>query len=68
LLADIYELTPTEARLAQIIATGVGVKEAARALKISPSTARTHLLRIFQKIGVSRQAELAHVVTELTTL
>lgn len=68
LLADIYGLTPTEARLAQIIATGVGVKEAARALKISPSTARTHLLRIFQKTEVSRQAELAHVVTELATL
>ncbi|HTI81656.1 MAG TPA: helix-turn-helix transcriptional regulator [Acetobacteraceae bacterium] len=68
LLAEIYELTPTEARLAQVIATGVGVKEAARALEISPSTARTHLLRIFQKTGVSRQAELAHVVTELAAL
>jgi DNA-binding CsgD family transcriptional regulator len=67
LLADVYELTPAEARLAQTIANGVGVKEAARALAISPSTARTHLLRIFQKTGVRRQAELAHVVTELAT-
>ena len=68
LLADIYGLTPAEARLAQIIANGVGVKEASRALKIGPSTVRTHLVRIFQKTGVHRQAELAHVVTELTTL
>ena len=68
LLADIYELTPTEARLAQIIATGIGVEKAARALNINPSTARTDLLRVFQKTGVSRQAELAHVVTELSTL
>jgi DNA-binding CsgD family transcriptional regulator len=55
----LYDLTPAEAAFAAVIARGGGVKAAACALGVAPSTARTHLHRIFVKTGTSGQAELA---------
>jgi DNA-binding CsgD family transcriptional regulator len=40
--------------------------EAAAALGIAETTAKTHLSRIFAKTGVSRQAELVALVHRLT--
>jgi DNA-binding CsgD family transcriptional regulator len=39
-----------------------GVAEVARALGTAPSTVKTHLLRIFQKTGATRQVDLVKLV------
>jgi DNA-binding CsgD family transcriptional regulator len=57
-----FDLTPAEARLATRLARGDGLKEAARALGIKTTTARTQLSRIFAKTGTSRQPELVRVL------
>jgi DNA-binding CsgD family transcriptional regulator len=59
-----FGLTPAEAALAIEIAKGDGRKAAAARLGISVGTARTHLTRIFQKVGVRRQAELVRVLVQ----
>jgi DNA-binding CsgD family transcriptional regulator/PAS domain-containing protein len=47
----LYGLTPAEARLAQLLAAGRCLDEAARQLGVGRSTVRTHLQRIFDKTG-----------------
>lgn len=59
-----YRLTPAETRMANELLVGDGVLAAAARLKISESTARTHRIRIFQKTGVRRQAELVRLILE----
>jgi DNA-binding CsgD family transcriptional regulator len=67
-LRAFYGVTPTEATIARLISRGTGVKAAARVLGIAPSTARTHLHRVFEKTGTSRQAELTNLVNSLASL
>lgn len=57
-----YGLTPAEAMLALEIVKGDGRDAAAARLGITLSTARTHLSRIFEKTGASRQAELVVIL------
>ena len=57
-LRGLFDLTPAEARLAGIIASGSQPREAARSLGVAEETARTTLKRVFAKTGVGRQAEL----------
>ena len=61
-LKELYRLTPTEARLATLIAQGISLAEAAEILGIGIGTARNHLKHVFAKTDTSRQAELAHLV------
>jgi DNA-binding CsgD family transcriptional regulator len=63
LLAQLFDLTATEAKVAASIAAGKGLPQTALALRISTNTAHTHLQRIFQKCGVSRQTELVRMLT-----
>jgi DNA-binding CsgD family transcriptional regulator len=55
-------LTPAEARLAAAIAHGLSPRETAARSGHSVETARTTLKRVFAKLGVRRQAELARMV------
>ena len=64
-LRALYGLTAKEAAAAEAVAQGLGVKGAAESLGIMPSTLRTHLLRVFEKTGTSRQAELVTLVERL---
>ncbi len=64
-LNTLYSLTPAEAAVAEAIARGQGVPEAAESLHVAPSTLRWHLQRVFDKTGTSRQAELARLVERL---
>lgn len=59
-------LTPAEARVAAQIASGRSPRETAASLGLSEETARTTLKRVFAKVGVSRQSELAALVARLT--
>jgi len=66
-LRALYGMTRAEAIVAGVISKGGGIKAAARVLGIAPSTARTHLHRVFDKTGATRQAELAHLVGQITS-
>jgi DNA-binding CsgD family transcriptional regulator/PAS domain-containing protein len=58
LLRRLFGLTLAEARLCERLVLGRTVEEAARDLGIATDTARVHLKHVFEKTGVSRQAEL----------
>jgi DNA-binding CsgD family transcriptional regulator/PAS domain-containing protein len=66
-LRSLYGMTRAEAMVAGLISKGSGVKAAARELRIAPSTARTHLHRVFNKTGTRRQAELAHLINQIVS-
>jgi CheY-like chemotaxis protein len=59
-LRKLYRLTKAEARLAAALVQDPRLEQAAAAIHISISTARTHLKRIFQKTGTNRQSTLVH--------
>jgi DNA-binding CsgD family transcriptional regulator len=60
--AVVYGLTPAQARLAARVVAGEDLTDAAAALGIRASTARTHLKALFEKTGVRRQAALVRVL------
>jgi DNA-binding CsgD family transcriptional regulator/PAS domain-containing protein len=66
-IAATYGITPTEQRVLAEIARGVSIGQAAATLEMSVATARTHLKRIYAKLGVSRQAELVALVGRLVS-
>ena len=57
-LMDHYGLTPAEARVTFMIVQGMRLDDIADQLGIGVHPARTHLKRVFEKLGVERQAEL----------
>lgn len=66
-VATTFGLTPTETRVLTRILMGSTVAEAAAGLGIAPTTARTHLDRVFAKTGVSRQSELIRLAAQITS-
>jgi DNA-binding CsgD family transcriptional regulator len=52
-------LTPTERRVAELVAQGLQTKQVAGRLFVSPKTVEGHLTRIYGKLGVSSRTELA---------
>jgi DNA-binding CsgD family transcriptional regulator len=64
-LQQIYGLTAAEAQLAEAIAAGLSLEEFADRAAIRISTARTHLKRIFPKVGVNRMSALVGVVLRM---
>jgi DNA-binding CsgD family transcriptional regulator len=52
-------LTPTERRVAELVADGLSNKEVAAALFVTVSSVERHLTRIYQKLGVASRVELA---------
>ncbi|HMF06605.1 MAG TPA: hypothetical protein VKE72_06300 [Methylocella sp.] len=65
ILAKTFGLTPSEARLACIIARGVPPNIAAQELKISRETARNQLKSIFAKTDTHRQSELVALLLQV---
>jgi DNA-binding CsgD family transcriptional regulator/PAS domain-containing protein len=57
--AGFYKLSPAEARVAAVLSQGGGLPGVCDVLGIAHTTAKTHLQRIFEKTGTSRQSELA---------
>lgn len=60
-LAALFDLTPAETRVFSSIASGRSVVETADLLGVNVSTARSHLLRLFEKTQTRRQAELVRL-------
>ena len=52
-------LTPTEGRVAELVAEGLQTKQVAAALFVSPKTVEGHLTNIYAKLGVRSRTELA---------
>jgi DNA-binding NarL/FixJ family response regulator len=67
LLSALFDLTPSEARLAVALAKGETVRDIAATQSITEKTARTYLERIFRKTGVRRQTELALLLNDAST-
>jgi DNA-binding CsgD family transcriptional regulator len=59
-----YGLTRAEAAFALEIVKGGGRRATAERLGITDGTARSHLSKIFDKTGVSRQAELVRLLLQ----
>jgi DNA-binding CsgD family transcriptional regulator/tetratricopeptide (TPR) repeat protein len=53
-------LTPTERRVAELVAEGLQTKQVAARLFVSPKTVEGHLSHIYAKLGVHSRTELAH--------
>jgi DNA-binding CsgD family transcriptional regulator len=65
ILAKTFRLTPSEAKLASIIARGAPPDIAARELKISRETARNQLKSVFAKTDTHRQSELVALLLQV---
>jgi DNA-binding CsgD family transcriptional regulator len=65
ILAKMFRLTPSEAKLASIIARGASPAIAARELKISRETARNQLKSVFVKTYTHRQSELVALLLQV---
>ena len=57
--ASSVDLTPTEARVAELVAAGSTNKEVADALFVSVHTVEANLKRIYRKLGIRSRTELA---------
>lgn len=64
-LQQAYALTAAEARIAEMIGSGLTAPEAARALGLSATTVRTHLAHCFDKTGVRSQVSLGRLVNAI---
>jgi DNA-binding CsgD family transcriptional regulator len=62
---DILGLTLGEARVASLVGSGLAPRMAAERLGIAEETARNVLKRVFEKLNVSRQSELAALLGRL---
>lgn len=61
-LIALFGLTPAEARVTQKLALGYTIDESAEILNLSKHTVKTHLAKVFSKVGVKRQAELLQAI------
>ncbi len=66
LLRGMFGLTPSESRLAAALASGLSLEATAEREGWTLSSARSYLKTVFDKVGVSRQADLVRVVLRNT--
>jgi DNA-binding CsgD family transcriptional regulator len=59
------ELTPAEARVAALVGSGRSPREASEELGVTEGTARVTLKRVYAKLDLSRQSQLAQLVARL---
>ena len=65
ILADAFDLTPSEALLAADLLCGLSVGEAATKRGRSVATVRTHLASLLAKTGTARQSDLVRLLSRL---
>jgi uncharacterized protein YhfF/DNA-binding CsgD family transcriptional regulator len=68
LYSSAFRLSPAEARLAVLLATGSSLADAADVLSVAYNTARAQLRSIFDKTDTHRQTELVHLLQTSRTL
>lgn len=68
-LAELFDLTPTESAVARALARGKRSDQVASELGVSQTTVAFHLRNLFDKTGTNRQAELiALILTAFATI
>lgn len=65
LLRSLFDLTPSEARVARALATGDSLDDIAASGGVSRNTVRTQLQQVLEKIGCSRQAEVTALLSNI---
>ena len=51
------QLSPRESEVLRLLADGMGVAAIARQLFVSESTAKTHISKIYEKLGAANRAQ-----------
>jgi DNA-binding CsgD family transcriptional regulator len=67
-IGETFRLTPTELRVLLAIVEVGGIPEVANAFGVADTTVRTHVNRLFQKMGATRQADLVKLVAGYATV
>jgi len=65
LLRSLFDLTPSEARVARALATGDSLDEIAASGHVTRNTVRTQLQQVLEKMGCTRQAEVTALLSNL---
>ena len=55
-------LSTRERQVAETVARGLSAKESGKVLGLAPATVRVHLQRIYEKLSVHSQGELAYLI------
>lgn len=66
-IGETFKLTPTELRVLLAIIEVGGIPEVATAFGVADTTVRTHVNRLFEKTGATRQADLVKLVAGYAT-
>ena len=64
-MLQLLGLSPAESRLGALVGGGLPTRDAASQLGVAESTARSTMKVVFEKLAITRQAELARIVTRL---
>jgi len=62
---ELYGITPRELEVLQLIADGLSNKEIAVRVFVSENTIKTHLSRVFDKLGARRRTQAVQIAKEL---
>lgn len=65
-LNQLYDLTPAEIRIFELICDGQTRNDISAQLGISVATVKSHLLHVFEKTGCRRQVDLVRLAKSLT--
>src|SRR6185437_1262799 len=68
ILRTLYGLTPAESRLAELIMSGLSLREAADLNEVSDETVRSQSKAIYAKTGVRRQADLIRIMSNIPNI
>jgi DNA-binding CsgD family transcriptional regulator len=64
-LTVLYDLSPAETRVLELLVEGRTIAEASGELGISANTGKSHLQRVFEKTGANRQVDLVRLISSL---
>jgi DNA-binding CsgD family transcriptional regulator len=64
-LAVLYDLSPAETRVLELVVEGCTIAQASGQLGVSVNTGKSHLHRVFEKTGTNRQVDLVRLIASL---